>query len=309
MKVLVIKLSALGDFVLACGPFKAIRDHHRDARVTLLTTAPYLGLARASGYFDEVWIDQRPKLMEVGKWLGLAARLRGAGFDRVYDLQRTDRTNAYFRLLGWRRPVEWCGIAAGCSHRYTDPRQHHIHTIERQKEQLAIAGVHDVPATDLSWARADLGRLDLPGRFALLVAGSSRHRPEKRWPAERFAELAAHLAARGSAPVLIGAGAERRVLARIAELCPAAVDLCDRTGFEDIVELSRRALVAVGNDTGPMHLVAAAGCAALVLFSGASRPELTAPVGPRVEVLRPTSLAELSTAEVAGALARLRPDL
>ena len=55
--LLVIKLGALGDFVLATGPFAAIRAAHPNEVLVLLTTAPFAEFARASGYFDEVWID------------------------------------------------------------------------------------------------------------------------------------------------------------------------------------------------------------------------------------------------------------
>ena len=60
--VLVIKLSALGDFILSLGAFQAIRAHHPDARMTLLTTGPFRSLAEASGCFNEKWIDDRPPL-------------------------------------------------------------------------------------------------------------------------------------------------------------------------------------------------------------------------------------------------------
>ena len=58
-RLLVIKLGALGDFVQAMGPAAAIRAHHPDAEITLLTTAPFAELARAAPYFDRVWIDER----------------------------------------------------------------------------------------------------------------------------------------------------------------------------------------------------------------------------------------------------------
>ena len=51
-----IKLGALGDFIQACGPFRAIRDHHVGANITLLTTVPFVPLAEATGYFDIVWV-------------------------------------------------------------------------------------------------------------------------------------------------------------------------------------------------------------------------------------------------------------
>ncbi|HBA43779.1 MAG TPA: ADP-heptose--LPS heptosyltransferase, partial [Alphaproteobacteria bacterium] len=54
-RILVIKLGALGDFVLATGPFAAIRQHHADAEITLLTTPPFAAMARQTGFFDHVW--------------------------------------------------------------------------------------------------------------------------------------------------------------------------------------------------------------------------------------------------------------
>ena len=101
MRILVIKLSALGDIVLAFGPFAAIRAHHPDAHVTLLTTKPFLDFTRHMPWFDEVWQDDRPS--GPGGLLRLAHRLRAGRFDRVYDLQTSGRSSRY-RLLTGRRP-------------------------------------------------------------------------------------------------------------------------------------------------------------------------------------------------------------
>ena len=67
--------------------------------------------------------------------------------------------------------------------------------------------------------------------------------------------------------------------------------------------MARRAALAVGNDTGPTHLAAAAGCPTLALFGPESDPALCAPRGPSVAVLRRDSLARLEVAEVRAALA------
>ncbi len=302
-RILVIRLGALGDFVLSMGPFKAIRDHHRDAHITLLTTAPYAGLGEACGHFDQVWIDSRPRIRQPRAWFALARRLRRGRFERVYDLQTSDRSGFYFRLFGLRRP-EWSGIARGCSHPDVNPDRRRIHTVERQAAQLAAAGILEVPATELSWIEADVGRFGLTGRFALLVPGGAAHRPEKRWPAARYATLATRLADQGIRPALIGSAAERRSLADIAGGSAHALDLCGQTEFADIVGLARGAAVAVGNDTGPMHLIAAAGCPCLTLFSAASDPVRSAPRGASVEVLQRASLADLAVDDV---IAALRP--
>jgi len=302
-RILVIKLGALGDFVQAMGPFAAIRARFPQAAITLLTTRPLEALGRACPWFDEVWIDDKPKLWQARRLLALRRRLRGGGFDRVYDLQTSDRSSLYFHLIGHQ--VEWSGIARGCSHPDPNPRRDFLHTTERQRGQLAAADIPEVPPPDLSWiggtAAATFG---LSGPFVLLCPGGAPHRPAKRWPAERFGAVANRLVQRRLTPVLIGTAAEAEAILTVRTLCPPAVDLSGRTTFLDILSLGRGARAALGNDTGPMHLIAAAGCPALVLFSDESNPDLCAPRG-RVTILRRPHLADLTEAEVAGPLLRV----
>ncbi len=119
--ILVIKLGALGDFVQALGPMAAIRRHHADARIVLITAPALAPLARASGYVDEIWLDARPPLWVASAWLALRRRLREERFARVYDLQTSDRSGWYFRLY-WPGPrPEWSGIARGASHPHANP--------------------------------------------------------------------------------------------------------------------------------------------------------------------------------------------
>jgi len=307
-RILVIKLGALGDFVQAMAAAAAIRAHHIDATITLLTTATYADLARRAPYFDEVWIDERPQLWMPRALLALRRRLRSAGFTRVYDLQTSDRSSAYFHLLGpgllgsGAHP-EWSGIARGASHPHDNPRRDLMHTLDRQAEQLRCAGITEVKLPDLAWAATDIDRFALPDRFVVLGPGGAAHRPAKRWPSGAFGELAAGLAARKITPVVIGSGAEAALGADIASACPQTRDLTGQTALGDIVTLGQRALHAVGNDTGPMHLLAATGCKATVLYSAASDPALTAPRGMGVVVLRRADLADLAVAEVAATLA------
>ena len=84
-KILVIKLSALGDFVLALAAMKKIREAHRKAHITLLTTPPFAALAKICPYFNAVETDGRPE--NFGQWMALRRRIRAAGYDRIYDLQ------------------------------------------------------------------------------------------------------------------------------------------------------------------------------------------------------------------------------
>ncbi|MEE2980904.1 MAG: glycosyltransferase family 9 protein [Pseudomonadota bacterium] len=294
-RILVIKLGALGDMVLASGAFEAIRSHHQGDHRVLLTTAPYAGFATAGGWFHEVWLDERPPAWRLDLWCSQARRLRAGRFKRVYDLQHATRTHMYYGLMG--RP-EWSGIAPGCSHPHANRLRDSMHTVEREAEQLAMAGIAATPGPDISWLQADIAGLRPDGRFALLVPGGSAHRPEKRWPADHFAAAAVALAGQGIRSVLIGGAAERDALDTIARACPDAVDLAGRTSFAEIAALGRAAAVAVGNDTGPMHLITLAGCPSVVLFSAASDPVLTAPRGPAVDIVQRSTLTELAVGDV-----------
>jgi ADP-heptose:LPS heptosyltransferase len=296
-RILVIKLAALGDFVQAFGPFAAIRAHHPEARITLLTTPPFAELARRSPWFDAVWDDGRPPSTDLRASLSLARRLRAGGFDRVYDLQTSSRSSRYRWLTG--RAPEWSGIARGASHPHANPDRNLMHTVERQREQLEMAGITHFPEPDLAWLDAELPAFSLPSNFVLLIPGASPSRPGKRWPG--FPALAARL---GMPAVVAGGPAEAPVAAAIREAAPDALDLTGRTSLFQLAAVARRAVLAVGNDTGPTHLAAMA-CPTLALFGGESDPALCAPRGPAVEVLRCEPLAGLSPDRVAETALRL----
>ena len=305
-RILVIKHGALGDWVLATGCFAAIRRHHRSAHITLLTTPAFAGLGARCPWFDAVWTDERASVLAKPlDWLKLRRRLIDGEFARVYDLQASDRTGYYFRMLPRRRRPEWSGTVDGCSHPIRDPRWTSRHSTAVRAEQLGIAGIEDVPAPTLDWLDEGIGALVPPGPFSLIVPGGSAHRPEKRWPAERFADLARLLAEEGRPPVLIGTDAEAPILTGIAREVPGAVDLCGRTGLAQIAALARRAACAVGNDTGPIHIAATAGCPTVALFGTASDPTCSAPIGEAVTILHRVPLASLAVDDVIDATRRI----
>ncbi len=300
--ILVIKLSSLGDFIQSLGLFRAIADHHPGDRLILLTTAPYAELGQGCGLFDEIWLDERPKAWRVDGWLRLRNRLKRARLARVYDLQRQDRTGWYFRLLR-PKPPEWVGIVPGCSHRYLDPPES-LHIMERHARMLALAGIDRVPPPDLSFLTADVTRFGLEPPYALLVPGSSAHRLVKRWPSQRFIEVAEEIARNGITPVIIGGAAELDAIRAITAACSSARHVT--TDLGELVSLARDAVVAVGNDTGPIHLAAAAGCPVVALFSGESHPVRARPPGPSVIILRSAAIAELPVSDVLDAIQQIK---
>ncbi len=294
-RILIIRLGALGDFALSFPAFADIRAHHSTAAITLLTTAPFVSLAQDSPWFDRILTDDRPAWYNPIGLRRLRAQLRG--FDLVYDLQTSHRSTRYFHLAG--RPA-WSGIARDASLPHDNPGRNNLHTIPRQRDQLARAGVPAAAPPDLFWLAAHGPRIPAP--YALLVPGTSAaHGGAKRWPTERFAAIAAELARRGVTPVIVGARGDIEAGEAIREAAPSTLNLAGRTSLQDLAGLAARASLAIGGDTGPIHLAAMMGCRVVALFSRFSDPALAAPVG-EVTLLQAASLADLPVDRVVAAL-------
>ena len=316
-KILVIKLSALGDFVLALAAMKKIREAHKRAHITLLTTPQFEGLAKSSPYFNAVETDGKPN--GPGAWLTLRARIKKARYDRVYDLQTSAASNRIFQMLR-PFPPEWSGIAMGCALPHKNPHRNSMHTLERQADQLKYAGIWpdaptepgSAPPPDLSWVlrkapqeRPVAGGV-MPRPYVLFIPGGSAHRLDKRWPVDRYGELGKILYDRGFDIVILGGPQESAEARQIQRYVGKARDLTGRTDFARIAILGAKAALVVGNDTGPLHLAAATGAPTIVLFSRASNPNLSAPRG-HVAVLQADNLGDLAVASVAQAANALAP--
>ena len=265
-RILVIKLGALGDVVMATPLLAAIARHHAHDELQLLTTPSFAPLFAA-------WPEYRVTSFARAGWrnnLAVLRFLRAARFDRIYDLQANDRTALWCALSGSRERV-------GNHKRF--PYTHHpadawsgqCHIFERMRAVLASAGITDVverPCLPCDTAgqrkvSAWLTAHGLNGKpLVLLHAGASVGRPEKVWP--YFAALAQRLVAAGRAVVWLGAAPDR---VRNSELARSGgINATDAFTLAELAELGRHAVCAVTNDSGPMHVLAAADIPVFGLF-------------------------------------------
>lgn len=297
-KILVIKLGALGDFIQALGPMAAIRKHHPDADITLLTTSPFVSFGLQCGYFDHVWDHQRPKWKNILEWVNLRKKLNADGYQRVYDLQNNDRTSIYFRLFSASRKPEWVGIAKGASHRNTSKERTAGTALAGHIQTLTLAGIKNIEVDPMDWVEQDISGFGLKNPYVLLVPGSAPQHLYKRWPEKKYAHLARLIYGWGYDPVIIGTSEEKDIAQHIRESFPHIIDLTGQTTLFDIVVLGRNAAAAIGNDTGPMHLIAPTGCPSRVLFSKHTDPARHLPQGPNVQFLQEDDLEDLSAERV-----------
>jgi ADP-heptose:LPS heptosyltransferase len=135
----------------------------------------------------------------------------------------------------------------------------------------------------------------------VLAIGPAANWRGKQWRAERFAELAARLTAPGgilpgARLAVMAAAHEREQAEPLLRRFPDALDLVGRLDLLTAASVLRRAALFVGNDTGLMHIAAAAGAPTLGLF-GPSLEQQYGPWGERTGIARTT----LSHAELTGA--------
>jgi ADP-heptose:LPS heptosyltransferase len=277
----------------------AIRKHHSDAHMTLLTTKPFEDIARRCGYFDEIYCDSRPHILrEPLKFFRLVNWLRSGKFQRVYDLQNSDRTDFYFfTLFGQNRP-QWVGRAAGASHQNASPLRTHSNAFTGHVQTLGLAGINDIAPDDLSWLGEHNRLVPQQTPYILLVPSASARHPEKCWPAEHYADLCKCALAAGILPVLLGAQADHVICEKIHRDAQESLNLCGQTTFGDLADLARSAAGALGNDTGPLHIIAATHCPSLALFSSKSQPNRHLPLGAQVAYLQNTDLKNLPVDDV-----------
>ena len=304
-RILVIKHGALGDIVQGFGSFASLRFGHRDANISLLTTPPFVELAEMMPWFDEVFVDHRASFVNIVEGLRIRRLLR-SDWDIVVDLQCSQRTAYYFHFFA-HASSRWVGTVKNCS----DPCPDFTGINNHQRMMVAadIAG-GERQVADMAWLLngTPAAFWDLQRPYAILVPGCSLAKPQKRWPAEKFADLATRLLAWDFAVVLVGTTADLGVVNLVQSLEPKCINLCSKTSIADLAGLSANADYVVGNDTGPVFLAAASGAPTIMVMGPSTDPSMSAPNGDRCRWLKGSPITEVTVDDVLDVLKSLTRD-
>jgi heptosyltransferase-2 len=129
-----------------------------------------------------------------------------------------------------------------------------------------------------------VAKLGLDDTRAIGLMPGAEYGPAKQWPAEYYGELAKLLAAAGAQPWVFGSAKEVELGETIRAVSGgAAVNLCGKTQLADVVDLAARCRAVVSNDSGLMHVAAAAGVPVVALY-GSSTPDFTPPLTARKHI-------------------------
>ncbi len=281
--ILVMRLYFIGDVLLSTPVFESLKRRFPEARVTALVKRRALDVLRGNPWIDEVLLHDEEG--RGGFRLGLELRRRR--FDVAVDLTGDLRTSwlLYASDPGFRVGFNHAGFGFLLDRRIAYRSEGHV--VDHLMSAVAPLGVtgdapspaiypDDADAASAAGLLADAGLAEAP-YVVMSPGGNWSHR---RWPAARFGEVAAFAAdAHGLRSLVIGSSDDAPIAAEVVEAsCGAAVNVAGRTGIRELAVLASDARAFVGNDSGPMHVAAAAGCPVVALF-GPNTPVLFGPRG------------------------------
>ncbi len=313
-RFLIVRLSAMGDVIHTLPAVRALRDSFPNAHLAWLIEERWVELLCAPGFRRRgPRNSQRPLVDEVhvvnlktwGKSLASVSTLQK--ISTVWHDVRAERHDAAIDLQGAIRSAvlaQWSGArevygsadprespASLWYSRQVIPRGSHVieqnlsivRSLTGNRGTAAPVIAEDIPRDTAAKQEIErrLAQLDT-ARFAILNPGAGWG--AKRWPAERYGEVARELAKSGLRSILnYGPGEEN--LVRVAETASGGAARAMKCTISELIALTRRARLFVGGDTGPLHLAAALQVPVVGIY-GPTHPARNGPYGTRSVVLR-----------------------
>ncbi|MBN1803810.1 MAG: glycosyltransferase family 9 protein [Sedimentisphaerales bacterium] len=300
--ILIIKPSSLGDIVLALPALTALHKSFPDARISWMIRPEFAPLLENHPHLNEIILFDRKFLAKAwfhpgasGSLLSLIKQLRNAQFDAVIDFQGLFRTASIAWLTGCKKRFGIAGAREFASFFYTHKIKQTKDCIHLVDFYLKIIGAAGATSLDVEFVlpqhpeAADSIKNLLkshyisPDNYVVFIPGSAHE--DKRWPTERFAELAERISLHHKLPVVAtGDAGETILVEKLKNLSKVpVVNIAGKTSLSELVVLLKNARLVVSNDTGPGHIAAALSTPLVLMFSW-SNPARIAPYK-RIECL------------------------
>jgi heptosyltransferase I len=303
MRVLIMRLGAMGDILHALPAVAALRQAHPDWYLGWAVEPRWGPLLSADD--GQMPLVNRIHLVKAKDWArspfrtatlreirALRSGLQAERYDLCIDLQGAVRSALAGRLAGAPRmvgedsPREWAARWLFGER----VRTHGVHMIEQAVEVCAAAAgeplspvLPPLPVNQEAEHWADGVLRDVGPRPVVLLSPGAGW-GAKRWPAERYGAVARDLHQQGCL-VLVNAGPEERPIAAEVVRASGGVALAPEFTLERLIALTRRACLVVAGDTGPLHLACALGKPVVGIY-GPTDPGRNGPFGVPFRVLR-----------------------
>ena len=300
-KILIVKISALGDILHALPVLKALKQSHPDVFTGWLVARAYKEILEGNPYLDKIFVFERERwrgmkncLFRQNEIWQLLKEIRSEGFDTCLDLQGLFRSGFFTFLSGASRRLGFGNAREFSTLAYNervDVPISIIHAVDRNAylaERIVQQPVpRDFPVF-LSEQDKQKANFWLQGKPCIIMAPGTRW-PSKRWPTNYFGKLIDDLLIAYNATIaLVGAkgdaGLGEQILSS-TRFPEKVVNLIGKTSIKELCAVMSKADLVISNDSGPMHIAAAMGAKVLALF-GPTDTQKTSPYGKNHIVLQ-----------------------
>jgi ADP-heptose:LPS heptosyltransferase len=265
--ILIIKLGSLGDVVQISGALRDIREHHKNEKITILTTSKYLNLFKNCPYVDDCLEDERLPRYNIFYLLRLRKIVNSLNFNKVYDLQNSNRTSFYRKFLF--NVKDWSSSKDIPENKYNNS------VLQRFDEQLRKSNIQTLYTLkpDFSWAadKANSYNLDTDKKYVLFFPFCSKDLIHKRWP--YFSELINLIKKNHPQYALVVAPGPGEVEEAKSLDIKIALNNNLPLNFFELASLIKKSHLVIANDTGPAHMAAHLGARGFTLFGPHTTPE------------------------------------
>lgn len=291
MNFLIVRLGALGDIIHTVPAAAALRAAYPASRIDWLVEAKHRAVVDLVTVVDRVVALERRSM---AGWIEAASQLRQVRYDTALDFQGLLKSAVLARMSGAARVLGFSiwhlrektarpfYSNAGQAVETDDEDEGHV--IRKNLRLLRGLSVDDqtirFPLARSESAALAAVREAIGGAapFALINPGAAW--PNKRWPPDRYGEVAAFLReVRGLHPFVLWGPGEEALAQSVVAASAGAARLAPATALPDLLELCRAAALLVSGDTGPLHIATAAGTPVVSLF-GPTDPERNGPHAP-----------------------------
>lgn len=287
-RILIVRLTAIGDVLHSLPVLCALREHLPEAELGWVVEGRAGTLLEGHPALDRLITIPRKWLKSLKTTWQVRRELQQFAPDITLDIQGLTRSAIAAWLSGARRRIGFgCEKGRELSRALNNEfvRSSAPHIIDANLELLKPFGIEnpeakfDIPETedDRRSCEQILQKLGTNGPFAIINVGAGW--TSKLWRMDRYAAVARHLGqCHGIPSIVVWAGAEEQAAAAEVVDGGASTLMAPNTSLRELATLCRRASVFIGSDTGPLHLAAAVGTACVGLY-GPMPAERNGPYG------------------------------
>lgn len=309
-KILITRLSAIGDVIHALPTAYALRRKYPNAQIDWLVEIKAAPIVNLNPYLDNVIILPRKKwkrqLKEDGflktskSFINFFKEMRKKGYDLNLDLHGLFKSafSSYLIKPGLRMgPGDGRELSTFFYQAKIDMPKKKMHQVERNLHMAGALGAENdevnyglkISPVIKSRVSRFFERENIAKDKKIIAINPFTTWESKNWFLERYFELAERLIERGYFIVFTGSNNDREAINKFESKNDAYANLAGRTDLEELTEIYNRAELYIGGDTGPTHLAAAVG-ATVVALMGPTDPETHGPYGEKHIVIQDNSL-------------------